>query len=173
MATQDITIRPTVSADLADIDRVYDLARLYMRRQGNMSQWADGYPTSKDAARDMALGRSFVVERRGRVVATFCLMREPEPTYAGLPDEDLRPYVTLHRVASDGTVGGILHLALSFARRAAPGADIRIDTHADNAPMLRAIAREGFSPCGTIRLADGSPREAFCLPAADQRSTSL
>ncbi len=32
---------------------------------------------------------------------------------------------------------------------------IRIDTHQDNKPMLRALEKAGFSRCGTIRLIGG------------------
>ena len=38
---------------------------------------------------------------------------------------------------------------------------LRIDTHADNAPMRGLLRKLGFAQCGTIRLADGSPRLAF------------
>ena len=38
---------------------------------------------------------------------------------------------------------------------------LRIDTHADNEPMLNAVKRYGFKHCGVIYVADGSPREAF------------
>lgn len=88
-------------------------------------------------------------------------MDAPEPTYSGgnctwLSDA---PYLTLHRVASDGTTGGILAAAVGFA--AERGLDIRIDTHADNAPMRHLLPALGFTLCGTIYLADGSPRLAY------------
>ena len=42
---------------------------------------------------------------------------------------------------------------------------VRIDTHADNAPMRRAVEKFGFIPCGDITLTEGpeagAPRIAF------------
>ncbi|WP_418133528.1 hypothetical protein [Adlercreutzia sp.] len=44
-------------------------------------------------------------------------------------------------------------------------ASVRIDTHADNAPMRRAVEKFGFIPCGDITLREGpeagAPRIAF------------
>lgn len=99
----------------------------------------------------------------------FVLLRTEEPTYrrihggSWLNDE---PYYTLHRVASDGQLCGVVSAAVSFAAaqaRTAGVRNLRIDTHADNHPMQRALERAGFTRCGTIRIADGSPRIAFQL----------
>lgn len=156
-----VIIRLTREADLARLDEIYASARRFMRAGGNMLQWPDGggYPSSVTARADMARGWSRVVEAGGRVVATFCLMDEPEPTYASLAEASAH-YVTLHRVASDGTLRGVFALAADYALRTC-GCNVMVDTHADNGPMLAAIARAGFAPCGPIVLADGSPRLAF------------
>lgn len=154
-------IRAACEKDVDRMAEIYDAARRYMRAKGNHSQWSDGYPSAATARRDIAHGRGYVVEAEGNVVATFCLMTEAEPTYAALPDAMTEPYVTLHRVASDGSVAGVFSEAVAFAL--SHGVDVRVDTHADNAPMRAAIMREGFEPCGVITLADGSPRLAFRL----------
>ena len=42
---------------------------------------------------------------------------------------------------------------------------MRIDTHAENLPMQRALEKAGFTPCGMIYLIggreDGDPRLAY------------
>ena len=38
---------------------------------------------------------------------------------------------------------------------------LRVDTHADNAPMLHLLPALGFVRCGIIHVADGTPRIAF------------
>ena len=38
---------------------------------------------------------------------------------------------------------------------------LRIDTHENNAPMRGLLRKLGFVQCGTVHLADGSPRLAF------------
>lgn len=160
----NVIIRKTTEADLPRLDEIFDSARLYMRAKGNMTQWAGAtlpYPSAFDIREDMSHGWSRVVERQGRVVATFCMMTSPEPSYSALP-QCREPYVTLHRVASDGSVPGIFALAVGYARHCT-WMNVMVDTHADNRPMLAAIARAGFEPCGEIMLPDGSPRLAFIL----------
>ncbi len=80
------------------------------------------------------------------------------------------PYATVHRCAVDPTCRGrgIIGELFAFAceKAAAEGmASVRIDTHADNAPMRRAVEKFGFIPCGDITLREGpeagAPRIAF------------
>ena len=157
----EFVIRAASERDVDRIAEIYGEARRYMRATGNFSQWSDSYPSADTARCDIARGWGYVIEARGRVVATFCLMTDAEPTYKALPDEATERYVTLHRVASDGSVAGVFSAATAYAL--SRGVDVRVDTHADNAPMLAAIKREGFEHCGVITLADGSPRVAFRL----------
>lgn len=144
-----------------------------MRLNGNRSQWSGDYPSAETVINDILLNRSHVIEdENGRVVATFCMMEEPEPTYASIrdgawPDAEA-PYVTLHRVASDGSVSGVMDAATRFALGS--GVDVRVDTHADNMPMQRALERIGFTRCGIITLADGSDRTAYILTPGHKTS---
>lgn len=145
---------------------IFDCARRYMRATGNLTQWPDTYPSAAVIAGDIEAGRSMVItDASGRPVATFCLLREPDPNYALIYDgewPDDEPYVTLHRVASDGTVSGVTAAAVDYAVRLTRR-NVRIDTHADNRPMQQAVERLGFKRCGIINLADGSPRIAYQL----------
>lgn len=159
-----INIRKTEPQDLDRVIEIFESARAYMRRQGNTEQWADGYPTGDDVLRDMEHGWSYVVTLDGRVVATFCLMSEPEPTYAQ-PVEgswpDRRPYLTIHRAASDGTICGILSLIADYQERTMPGFVLRADTHTDNEPTKKALTANGFAPYCTIRLENGTLRTGY------------
>ncbi len=160
-----VQIRPTLVSDIPAVLDVFDAARAFMRRSGNLSQWGGGYPAEADVRRDIACGWSRVLTLDGRVAATFCMMTAPEPTYniidGAWPDDE--PYFTLHRVASDGSVPGVFRMAVLYTL--AHSNRIRVDTHLDNAPMLAAIAREGFVRCGVATMTDGTPREAFQLTA--------
>ena len=57
--------------------------------------------------------------------------------------------------------GGRGAAAYSFAWCFTRCGNLRADTHADTAPKQRALEKAGFVRCGTIRLADGSPRIAY------------
>ena len=97
---------------------------------------------------------------------------ESEAAYETLEGEWLTdgPYATVHRCAVDPACRGrgIIGELFAFAceKAAADGmASVRIDTHADNAPMRRAVEKFGFVPCGDITLTEGpeagAPRIAF------------
>lgn len=158
-----VAVRLTRLSDIPTVMRIFDAAKMYMRASGNMEQWVGGYPAESDILADIDRGYSFIIELAGSPVGTFCLMTAPEPTYAVIDGAWLgdTPYVTLHRVASDGSLSGIFHIACMFAAQL--GKDIRVDTHAMNLPMQRAVLREGFTYCGIITLRDGSPRLAYQL----------
>lgn len=159
-----IVFRKATMADVPAVTRLYDGARRFMRRSSNLSQWTGGYPSEADVRADIAAGHLYVAESAGRVAGVFALIIGPDPTYAHieggswLNDE---PYGTIHRLASDGTVGRLTDRIIDYCLGKI--ANLRIDTHADNAPMLRAIGRNGFTFCGIIRVADGSPRRAYHL----------
>lgn len=156
-------IRLSRTDDVPRILEIFEIAKQYMRAQGNLKQWGDGYPSSEVILRDISKGWSHVIENReGRVVATFCLMLSPEPTYCSIDGawlDDSTPYGTIHRIASDGSQSGIFSLALNYCQSIV--GNIRIDTHKDNQAMQKAVLREGFSRCGIIQLADGSLRTAY------------
>ena len=95
------------------------------------------------------------------IVAYFALLPSPEPTYdridgAWLTDE---PYGVIHRMASYPDVHGIFSAVIDYAAARYPR--LRIDTHRDNRIMRNLIEKHGFTYCGVIRLADGSPRLAY------------
>lgn len=189
-------IRPATPHDLDALEHVYDSARAYMRQTGNLTQWTHGEPSRAELTDALAHGMLFVgvadeqdgatrseaeaastsptsaaaqADEQDLPHCAFVLLRTEEPTYRRIYDGSWlndEPYYTLHRVASDGQLRGVVSAATAFAAaqaRTAGVLNLRIDTHADNHPMQRALERAGFTRCGTIRIADGSPRIAFQL----------
>lgn len=162
-------IRKTETGDIPRMLGIFKAARRFMRCQGNMTQWPDTYPSAETIHHDIDLGQSYVIESNGTPVGTFVLALGEEPTYAEITDgkwPDARPYATIHRIASDGSVKGIADAALRFARSELNARGIgalRIDTHRDNRPMLSWIESRGFACCGIIRVWDGTPRLAYQL----------
>lgn len=156
-------IRRTIAQDLERVMRIFDLARDFMRRSGNMSQWGGGYPSEDLILSDIRKGVSYVVTDEGAVVGTFVFVIGADPTYSEIDGGWLNdePYGTIHRIASDGSRRGIADECLKFCKALIN--NIRIDTHKDNTVMLNWINRSGFKRCGIIRIADGTPREAFQL----------
>lgn len=154
-------IRKSTPEDYQTLLRLYAVAREAMKQSGNPTQWGEDRPYPARIEADIQTGIGYVIERDGRICGAFALLQEPEPTYAHIDGawQSDSPYITLHRVASDGTARGVMHEMLAFADSVCPC--IRIDTHENNRIMQHILQKEGFTYCGVITLADGAPRLAY------------
>lgn len=159
----NIKIRESRMDDIPQILLVYEQAKLFMRSRGNLEQWTGGYPSELIIAADIAKHQHFIgKDDDGNVLVVFAFIEGKDPTYNYIEDgawPDNRPYGTIHRIASSGLRAGMLQAALDFCFSRID--TIRIDTHADNHPMLDALKKQHFTRCGIIYLADGNPRTAF------------
>ena len=156
-------IRKSTLDDLPVMLHLRDQAREIMRSYGNVYQWPDGYPPAEKFRKDIELGESHIVEdENGAIVATFALLPGPDPTYNVIYEGqwlDEAPYHVVHRIASTPDSHGIFTAVMDYCEAVAD--NIRIDTHADNAIMQHILDKEGFTYCGIIHIADGSPRKAY------------
>lgn len=141
------------------------MARHYMRVNGNLTQWVNGYPSRELVIGDIDHGVSYVgVDEDGELVMAFAFIIGDDPTYALIEDGawlNQLPYGTIHRLGSTGKYGGILRECVNFCFTKIN--NLRLDTHSDNKPMQRAAERLGFMRCGIICCQDGTPREAYQL----------
>jgi len=108
----------------------------------------------------------------GAVLGGFMFSTDPDPSYAKIDGVWLTegPYGSMHRVCvadaakGKGVAGALFAHGFALARAAGMPA-LRIDTHGGNAPMKRALAKAGFTPCGQIILVggceNGDPRDAY------------
>ena len=153
-------IRKATRSDLPRLLELYARARAYMKASGNPRQWGDTRPEPPVLEEDVARERLYVVEEQGVIHGAFALISGTDPTYAVIDGGwlDDAPYVTIHRLAGDGT-GGVFAAAAAFA--SSRSASIRIDTHADNGAMHHLLKKHGFVRCGTIWLENGDPRIAY------------
>lgn len=159
----NITIRKGVKEDIRNILTIFECARRYMRANNNPLQWNSDYPGETDIIKDMENGNSYVGEdENGKLVMTFAFIIGEDPTYKVIKEGNWlndAPYATIHRIASNGKTAGVLNCACDYCFQFVD--NIRIDTHRDNKPMLKALERLGFQECGIICCRDGSPRMAF------------
>ena len=155
-------IRHAAANDLPRILEIYDAARHFMRQNGNMVQWVNGYPSEPLLRQDIANGDLYAMEDENGIYGAFAFILGDDPTYAeieGAWQDTATPYGAIHRIGSDGTHRGVLHECVDWALGRI--SHLRVDTHADNLVMRRCILREGFTHCGVIYVADGTPRVAF------------
>ncbi len=156
-------IRKAVETDFPVILALYDEARNFMHSHGNPRQWNGGYPSESLLRDDLAGGRLYVVTDDESILGVFVFFVGMEPTYARIvagawPDD--KPYGVVHRIASRQGSHGVGTFALEWAWRES-GRHLRIDTHKDNLPMRRLVAKQGFRYCGIVFMEDGTERMAF------------
>ncbi len=156
-----VRIRKTRISDLDIVMSIFSYARQRMCESGNTKQWINGYPSKEIIISDIECSDSYLIESDNGIIGVFTFIVGEDPNYPEIagawPDNNL--YGTIHRIAAAPGAKGIADIAFDFCKKS--GVNIRIDTHADNAPMLGWIAKRGFSYCGIIHVADGSPRKAF------------
>ena len=154
-------IRNALLSDWNDIAEIYTIARRFMKSAGNPTQWGDTDPSENTVRRDIRSGNFYVIEMDGRIQAVFSMIPGIDPTYLHIDGAWLNdnPYAAVHRVASRGEVKGLVGQILTWTLEQYD--TVRIDTHEDNIPMQRALAKAGFTVCGRILAENGTPRIAY------------
>lgn len=155
-------IRNATAQDLGQIMDIYKCAQDYMIQSGNPTQWGRVYPDAALIQSDIRQNTCKVMVDETGIHGVFALFAGAEPTYARIeggnwPND--APYLTIHRLAGDGQVHGLFRCTASYCKAIAQ--NIRIDTHADNKTMQHLIEADGFTRCGIIYIADGTPRIAY------------
>jgi len=157
-----LTIRKTTKEEIDKIMSIYKFAREFMKETGNPYQWGNNRPAKETIIEDIENGVSYGVYENDELHGVFALIGGEDPTYkviengSWLNDEE---YLTIHRIAGDGKVHGIMKTAVGFCKNLTD--NIRIDTHKDNRIMQKQILKNGFKECGIIHLLDGSERIAY------------
>lgn len=160
---EKVLIRPAGLGDLPLVMEIYDYARAFMRANGNVTQWVNGYPSEELIRQEIQDGHSFVcTDGDGEIVGTFCFILGDDPTYqqiydgAWLNDE---PYGVIHRMGTNGKRKGIAEACLNWNFQ--QSVNIRVDTHRDNLVMQHILEKNGFKRCGIIYVRDGTERIAY------------
>lgn len=156
-------IRPATYGDIDAVAKIYENARAFMKESGNPDQWSGEYPNGYDVEEGILNGTSYVCEEDGEVVAGFYFKTNADdPTYRKIYDgswADNGPYAVIHRIAVKYHGRGIADFCFNECFKLFP--NIRIDTHRDNIPMQKCLAKNGFTYCGIIYLESGDERIAF------------
>ena len=156
-------IRAARQTDWQDIMDIYAIARGFMKRAGNPTQWGDSFPPESLLEDDIDSNRLFVYLVNGVLEGVFAFILGPDPTSASIEDghwlNDTLPYGTIHRLASAGKRKGVASEIIAWCLEHCES--LRADTHADNKTMQHLLEKNGFTRCGVIHVADGSPRFAY------------
>jgi hypothetical protein len=156
-------IRLATEADVIAAEGIYENARRFMAESGNPTQWAGDYPNGYDVRIGIEAGTSYVCEDDGEIVATFHFeANADDPTYHKIYDgvwKNNLPYGVIHRIAVKYHGRGIIDFCFKECFKLS--ANLKIDTHEDNIPMRKCLARNGFDYCGIIFLQNGESRLAY------------
>ena len=137
-------------------------AKTQLKNMG-VNQWQKGYPNREIWQNDIIEKSTWIAVENGNVLGAFMLLTTDEPSYAVIDGNWLTegPYASLHRVCVNdtakgkGVAGKLFEHGCKLAREMGLSS-IRIDTHPQNKPMLRAIEKFGFLKCGNIKIKGGS-----------------
>lgn len=156
------TIRTAQWEDLPRILKIYADAREFMRANGNPGQWGNTHPAEQYLREDIPLQRLFVCTEGADILAVFFYEQGIDPCYVEIEDgqwlnED--PYGVIHRIAVARQGNGVAGFCIDWALRQCP--NLRIDTHKNNIPMQRLLAKHGFVRCGTVYVGDHMASIAF------------
>ena len=156
-----MNIRKAEISDLSQIISIYAYAREIMRTTGNETQWKNTYPTNDIISSDIENGYLRLLFDEDGIQGVFAFLPDGDPVYDYIEGAWLNdlPHAAIHRVASAGLKKGIICACMQYCGSLAP--NLKIDTHEDNKIMQKQLEKEGFSPCGTIFLANGEKRIAY------------
>ena len=157
-----MNIRHAAFEELPTILSIYDHARGYMREQGNPTQWDGGYPDEAILREDISKEQLYVCEEKGEILGVFCYFYGDDPTYRRIYEGNWlndAPYGVLHRIAVASHRKGVASFCYDYCFSRCK--NLKIDTHRDNIPMQKSLAKNGFSYCGIIYLASGDERLAY------------
>lgn len=156
-------IRKTAMADMERVLELYDMARRFMKEHGNPDQWGDTYPPVEMVERDIREGKSYVCDDEGVITAVFFFDKGEDPDYREIHDGAWlsdAPYSVVHRIAAPAGRKGTASFCIRWCYEKS-GGNIRIDTHRDNIPMQRMLAKNGFQQCGIIYIGGTDERIAY------------
>jgi len=157
-------IKKAVLADIPAIMTMYDDARMYMRAEGNAEQWSGGYPSEELIKNDIESGYLHLCTDGDEILGVFFYKIGEDPTYneifggSWLNGED---YGVLHRIAVSKNSHRRNVASFCFDYCLSQCSNLKVDTHRDNIPMQKALAKNGFKYCGIIHLENGDERLAY------------
>ena len=150
-------IRAAKPSELEEIIRIYSEAREFMAEEGNPGQWGDSYPSEALVLQDICDGTCRVVTDGDEILAVFYTAYGIEPAYDKIFGGEwgtAEPYGIIHRVAVASKARGRGVATFIFSEELKEHKSLRIDTHADNKPMQRALEKAGFIFRGTVYIDD-------------------
>ncbi len=161
---KSLSIRKTKTKDIDSVMNVYDKAKIFMAKNDNASQWAGGYPPRELILQDIEENSSFICQDEEGIVGVFYFSLKPEPTYEKINGRgwlNEEAYGVIHRIAIERPGRAVASFCYDWCLQQCD--NLRIDTHVNNIPMQKSLAKNGFVACRTIRIGTGADDERIAF----------
>lgn len=172
---EQFNIRKATENDFSEMMKIYEQARVFMKENGNESQWGLPKPgkvawPSEESVRNRIKEEcqyvcTSVIDGKETIVAAFVFKIGIEKDYIVIENgkwlDDRTDYGVIHVFASNGLVKGSAKFSLNWALEQA--GQLRIDTHPNNKPMQSLLAKCGFTFCGNVYMSDIQNDDVFRL----------
>jgi len=153
------------ATELDAILSVYADARRFMQEAGNPDQWGNGYPPRAVVEADLGAGHLYLCRESDTILGVFCYFEGVEPVYEVMTEgtwQNHLPYGVIHRIAVSEAGRGRGVARFCFDHAFGRCHNLKIDTHRDNLPMQKALAKAGFVYCGVVHYPErGGERLAY------------
>ena len=152
-----MNIELVILDDLYKLMDIYDLARVRMVNEGNLTQW-DNREVFKTEIIDYINKKIlYKVIENDEIVGYFAYIYDIEHAYDVIDGKWLNQdkYITIHKIASKYNNKGIGGFIIKYVidRCKNEGIyNIKIDTHKNNLSMNKFLTNKGFINCGVISL---------------------
>lgn len=152
-----MNIELVILDDLNELMDIYDLARVRMVNEGNLTQW-DNREVFKTEIIDYINKKIlYKVIENDEIVGYFAYIYDIEHAYDVIDGKWLNQdkYITIHKIASKYNNKGIGGFIIKYVidRCKNEGIyNIKIDTHKNNLSMNKFLTNKGFINCGVISL---------------------
>lgn len=154
---EEIRLRKAEEKDIGELTAIRDRCAEGLKAMG-VDQWQNKELHVELLGEDVELGRGYLLESDGKILAYFALILSDEKEYMEyFKEEVVGKTAAIHRVMVAPEFRGrhFSQRAFQEAERLAANASKKllfVDTHAKNMPMLKAIEHHGFSYLGVIEI---------------------
>lgn len=160
----DIIIRNTKNEDTKKLVEIYNDAKAFMEENNNFSQWNKWRPEKSTLLEMVKNKTGYVIEKDGEILAGFQFFIGIEKDYEKIYNgswKNTDSYGVIHKVAVNKNMHGqgLSKICFDFCKEMCIKNGVnnmKIDTHKDNAPMIKTLLKYGFSYCGIVYTNNGN-----------------
>ncbi len=161
----NLVIESGISADIDELERLYDDLNDYLSATINYPGWIKGiYPIRENAITGIQNNNLFVVRHKGKIVGSIILDHQPEEAYHGVKWKLYADYSSIFVVRTFVVHPSYLKIGVgrtlidfSFALAQKSGMkSIRLDVYEKNIPAILLYEKCGFEYIDTVDLGLGN-----------------